>query len=194
MLLSIPPAPGVGPPVACAAIAYPGIGGGDIISFELINQPAATLHARDIQSGLDEYTLSAGNVTVRPQLPAWMRSREIALTDERTMFITQGVPFRCFRGTSRGAPKTAPPHRIGAVQVNNSGDSPRGVLALIPIWPGFLANTTIYASAWFILIAGIRHPAHHRRRRLRQGLCPRCAYDVKGQPACPECGLGMPAP
>lgn len=193
MVLSIPPASGAGAPVACVAIAYPGIGGGDLIGFELINQSAATLHARDIQQGLNEYTLSAGNVTVRPKLPAWMGSREFALTDERTMFITQGVPFRCLRGTSRGKPTANPPHRLGVVQTIQSNPWPRGVLALSPIWPGFLANTAIYASAWFILFAVVRHPAHRRQSRIRQGLCLRCGYDVKAQPACPECGLGMPA-
>lgn len=60
---------------------------------------------------------------------------------------------------------------------------------LIPMWPGFLINTAIYAAAWvasLAIIAKIR-----RAHRTRRGQCPACKYDLRNTPTnapCPECG------
>jgi hypothetical protein len=59
-----------------------------------------------------------------------------------------------------------------------------------PIWPGFAISTVFYAFVLWLLFAG---PFVVRRwRRIRRGLCPKCAYDLRGTPegatACPECG------
>jgi len=56
----------------------------------------------------------------------------------------------------------------------------------LPIWSGLLANTGIYAAmAW-----GCGQVIYFGRRqsRRRRGLCPVCAYDMRGLSACPECG------
>jgi len=70
------------------------------------------------------------------------------------------------------------------------GVSGRRVLPLRPIWPGFAINTVFYAVVLWLLFAGpfvVR-----RRRRIRRGLCPKCAYDLRNRPTdsttCPECG------
>ena len=59
-----------------------------------------------------------------------------------------------------------------------------------PIWPGFAINTVFYAFILWLLFAAPF--AVRRRRRIRRGLCPKCAYDLRGTPdgatACPECG------
>ena len=59
-----------------------------------------------------------------------------------------------------------------------------------PIWPGFVINTVFYAVVLWPLFAGPL--VLRRRRRIRRGLCPKCAYDLRGSPedatACPECG------
>jgi len=64
------------------------------------------------------------------------------------------------------------------------------VLPLRPIWPGFAVNTVFYAAVLWLLIAAPF--ALRRRRRIRRGLCPKCAYDLRGSApgstACPECG------
>ena len=64
-------------------------------------------------------------------------------------------------------------------------------LPLIPIWPGFAINTIFYAAIVWLLFA---FPfALRRRRRIKRGLCPACAYDLRGSPAttCPECGKAV---
>jgi len=65
-------------------------------------------------------------------------------------------------------------------------------LPLQPIWSGFLINTILYAALLWLLIAG---PFVLRRLiRLKRGRCPKCGYDLRGQPpevgaaGCPECG------
>jgi len=62
-------------------------------------------------------------------------------------------------------------------------------LPLRPIWPGFAINTLLYATILWLPFGAL---AVRRRRRIRRGLCPKCAYDLRGSPhdaaACPECG------
>lgn len=66
--------------------------------------------------------------------------------------------------------------------------SPR-LLPLLPIWPGILVDTAVFAAIWWVLFAGVFLLRSHRRRR--RGLCARCGYDLqhthRGQ-LCPECG------
>src|SRR5262245_36915851 len=50
------------------------------------------------------------------------------------------------------------------------------VLPLMPLWPGFAINTVFYAAILWLLFA---FPfALRRRRRIKRGLCPACAYPV----------------
>jgi hypothetical protein len=67
-------------------------------------------------------------------------------------------------------------------------------LPVDPIWPGFLINTLFYAIIVWLLIVG---PLLVRRLvRIRRGRCPKCGYDLRGQPpepeaaGGPECGWG----
>ncbi len=60
-------------------------------------------------------------------------------------------------------------------------------LPLRPIWPGLLANSSLYATAIFLpWIAFLMLRVLHR---LRHGRCPQCAYDLRFDLAsgCPEC-------
>jgi hypothetical protein len=69
-----------------------------------------------------------------------------------------------------------------------------GSLPLLPVWPGFLINTALYAAILWLLIPG---PLVLRRLiRRRRGRCPKCGYDLRGQrpevgaapgKGCPEC-------
>ncbi len=66
------------------------------------------------------------------------------------------------------------------------------VLPLRPLLPGFAINTIFYAAIlWLIFIVPF---ALRRQRRINRGLCPQCAYDLRGRSpqsnTCPECGGG----
>jgi hypothetical protein len=55
-----------------------------------------------------------------------------------------------------------------------------------PIWPGFAINTLFYAGILWLLFAAPF--ALRRRRRIKRGLCPACAYPVGASDVCTECG------
>jgi len=60
-----------------------------------------------------------------------------------------------------------------------------------PIWPGFAINTLFYATILWLLIA---FPFTLRRwRRVRRGLCVKCAYPVGASDVCTECGAAVRA-
>jgi len=66
---------------------------------------------------------------------------------------------------------------------------------LLPIWPGFAINTIFYAGIVWLLSAIAA--TIKRGRRLRRGLCPLCAYDMRGSiqmGTCPECGWSTAEP
>ena len=67
-----------------------------------------------------------------------------------------------------------------------------GAVPLAVIWPGFLVNTVFYAAILWPFTCG---PFVLRRLiRRKRGRCPKCGYDLRGQPpevgaaGCPECG------
>jgi hypothetical protein len=61
-------------------------------------------------------------------------------------------------------------------------------LPCAPLWAGLAINTTFYAAIWWLLLALPR--LIRRTLRTRRGLCPSCAYDMRGlaNAPCPECG------
>jgi hypothetical protein len=59
-------------------------------------------------------------------------------------------------------------------------------LPLVPIWPGFAINTLCYAGILWLLFAAPF--ALRKRRRIKRGLCPTCAYPVGTNERCTECG------
>ncbi len=61
-------------------------------------------------------------------------------------------------------------------------------LPLVPIWSGLAADTLVYAVVWCGVWFGVG--AIRRRYRRGRGLCPGCAYDLRGltEGPCPECG------
>lgn len=66
-------------------------------------------------------------------------------------------------------------------------------LPLKPLFPGFYADSLLYAAAWWAVC--FWRPMR-RKRRIARGLCPACAYSLAGLPAannkCPECGTVTP--
>jgi hypothetical protein len=59
-------------------------------------------------------------------------------------------------------------------------------LPLIPIWPGFIVNSLMYAAlAGLTVYVAITLRRYVRRRR---GLCLACGYPLGESEVCPECG------
>ncbi len=65
-------------------------------------------------------------------------------------------------------------------------------IPLQPIPLGFTLNTLFYAAILFAPCTALSELK--RRRRVRRGLCIRCAYDLAGLNKCPECGTPSPLP
>ncbi|MCG3123307.1 MAG: hypothetical protein GIKADHBN_01719 [Phycisphaerales bacterium] len=79
-------------------------------------------------------------------------------------------------------------HRLVNRAINlGSRDTPR-YLPLEPLIGGFLANTTLYAVAWLLLLTVPALVRTHVRRRRRR--CTGCGYSLADIPEtrCPECG------
>ena len=63
------------------------------------------------------------------------------------------------------------------------------LIPLRPIWPGFAINTVFYAAILGLLFAA---PGSVRRwRRIRRGLCAKCAYPIGTSEVCTECGAAV---
>lgn len=66
-------------------------------------------------------------------------------------------------------------------------------LPCLPVWPGFVVNTVLFAS---VLLALLQGPAAVRRAaRSLAGRCIQCGYELHGDAdaGCPECGWNRPA-
>jgi hypothetical protein len=94
------------------------------------------------------------------------------------------------------SPQAAAPYRVdwGVPLRHDTTRGSRNSLADLrmvpwkPVWPGLLADTALYAGAWWCLLLIPRTIASRYRRR--QGSCPSCGYDMAGLESrvCPECG------
>jgi hypothetical protein len=64
-----------------------------------------------------------------------------------------------------------------------------------PIWSGWALNTLFYAGilwgGWLMFAAPF---ALRRRRRIKRGLCPACAYPLGDSAVCTECGTPVAPP
>ena len=117
--------------------------------------------------------------------------------------VRAGWPLEAFRGWSWqllddfGGPNEHISSRtfaIARVPLLRYGVSKTGhiLVPYYPLWPGFIANTLIYATFWWLVFTGF--VAARAARRARHGLCTRCAYDLRGiaSRVCPECGQARP--
>lgn len=96
----------------------------------------------------------------------------------------QGAPFRCFYSTTVLGTEREDHGEL--ILFPHAPGRQEWAVATIPLWPQLLANIIFYAVLCRLLLRG---PGWlKKRRRLRRGLCPSCAYDVQGARACPECG------
>lgn len=113
-------------------------------------------------------------------------------SDEDIRFATWGFPFRALWGWQsfhKAAITAGGDWRASLTGKPARRD--RHIYPFLPMWPGLLGNTAIYAFAWFALSR--LSPATRRAVRRRRGQCPKCGYNLAGLAAgapCPECGTG----
>ena len=99
-----------------------------------------------------------------------------------------GWPFRAlyYVTVEVGRPGEQPPKVVGGYVVrNNAGIR---TLPYTPIWYGFLLDTLLFASIWWLLLFLPRQIID--LQRYRRGVCPMCAYDLRRDYShgCNECG------
>jgi hypothetical protein len=92
------------------------------------------------------------------------------------------------------------PYALGGVildlpsQTWMSGDT--RAIPLRPIWPGLILGSLFWAACPAVIVRAGWHT--RARLRVRRGLCPHCAYDLRQNlpSGCPECGWNrsIPAP
>ncbi|MCH8825294.1 MAG: hypothetical protein IH984_17495 [Planctomycetes bacterium] len=65
-------------------------------------------------------------------------------------------------------------------------------IPLYPIWWGWLLNVAIYAMLLAYVTSQYKRRWGRAARRRKKGICPQCAYDLRGDfsVGCPECGWG----
>jgi hypothetical protein len=86
-------------------------------------------------------------------------------------------------------------YSMGVVKAPQWGGPSPGVrsterlIPVRPIWPGFAINTLFYAGILWLLFAAPF--ALRRRRRIKRGLCPKCAYPIGTSNVCTECGAAV---
>ena len=118
--------------------------------------------------------------------------------DEYTLLLDTGIPFRTLRGLEdewvEFDGKTVTRHHMefGVWVIAVSKATARGGKLRLPFLPlplGFAINTIFYAAALWLLFA---FPfVLRRRRRIKRGLCPACAYPVGDSAVCTECGKNV---
>jgi hypothetical protein len=142
------------------------------------------------------------------------RSLSDSATDDATLvmddlvFVRCGFPVMCVSGvahqsveamfTSRSqfdvglvANAGVETETHGAFIVDVRGEyGPEAILMPVrPIWPGFAINTFLYAAILWLLFAA---PGSVRRwRRIRRGVCAKCAYPIGASDVCTECGAAV---
>ena len=150
--------------------------------------------------GVEQDTLSGESRPSADQPPGTMLI-------EQTLRMRAGLPLRSLHGDYFSYVRVSSDNMIAnrfdwllwppAVLVSKKIEYQRPMLPLAPLWPGFAINTILYAG--FVWLLCMIPGALRRRRRIKRGLCPKCGYDLRGQPAdqqpCPECGWSPnPAP
>jgi hypothetical protein len=79
------------------------------------------------------------------------------------------------------------PGPVEQLLVQITGDFPaRRRLPIDPVWPGFIANTALFAIGFWLLLRSAGSTRRFVRRR--RGQCMSCGYPVGTSPVCTECG------
>ncbi len=148
------------------------------------------------------HALDAGGGILREELPTWSATRDApqsspSLDSKSAIYeIAHGWPFVSLRctltrstGESRVTGSLDLSWGIALGQPKRTSDPPTQelrVLPLLPIWPGFVANSLVYgALLWLLFVSrlGLRWLV-----RVSRGRCANCGYRLGKSVICPECG------
>jgi hypothetical protein len=134
--------------------------------------------------GVDRTTTALAQYGGECGMPSW---HQIDSIETRA-----GWPCRSLFGTQRPASYddlVASKAENGVVISWRLIECDYAIPALVPTGPlrnGFAINTAFYAAIlWLLFFAPL---ALGRRRRIKRGLCPACAYPVGSSDVCTECG------
>ena len=139
--------------------------------------------------------------------PVWSRTRSLpgwVLTDGELVLLSdmdipyiddaRGWPFRALSCRWRTVDYSWQDCEVEwGIELESSPNwSPEFVLRAVPykpIWRGLIANTVLFAITWLVLFEFTRSVIY--RRRLHNGICPKCRYERRGEfdRPCPECGF-----
>ncbi len=137
----------------------------------------------------------------RESLSRWMNYRERAEIDASPGMIVEdqrGWPWTALRcewdGTTTAAGERVwwggRPYRDWKNPTPTIWDA--RAIPLEPVWPGLIADVSLFAGLWMLALGGWR--GVRRVARCWLGRCAACGYDLKGSggaaAGCPECGWG----
>lgn len=138
------------------------------------------------------------------RIPGWAKPCELPIFGKEDdwqwarYYEAYGFPLLAMRGSyllrddGQGSEEYA--SRVDGVPISDFLYGPTSqarALPLVPVWPGFLINTVIFAALLFTI--RLVYVTIKRRSRRKRGLCIQCAYNLSGGPheQCPECGAAI---
>ncbi len=146
------------------------------------------LHSPFKALGFEQYFLGAKQVMTSPtpvpieDLPAWVVIPDQPPVIGLFSFNAGGWPLRCLSGTLGWSGLTGlKPLTCSAIHRKDFI-----ALPLSPLPVGIAVNTLTWAALWWVgvsLLIIIR-----RTKRQWAGLCPECAYQLRADTKCSECG------
>lgn len=173
---------------------------GDEVDYAVFGQPGLELIQWDEGEAID--SRRGGNAA--PPRWSWVASRyyfnparghadapklkEYAIVRTEVGTGWPSVSMRYCETIWRTAPGFGQPitHTVGFEPSWSGVDWRDRAFPLLPIWPGFIGNTLLYALALWLLLAApfaVRRMVRRRRRR-----CAACGYPIGSSAVCTECG------